>query len=153
MRADGVARAAPRKHSFVWLQGLGCGAVVTLAPGLAVLLGLLLAPGLLAMLLDREPGRPMARCVLLTGMATCVQPIEALWTNGQTLTAALGLLGNFQVVGTAWSAAAAGWLLAEVAPLGSRLVLEALARTRAARLRAEREALVEAWGFDAVKEP
>ena len=147
-----MAHPPKRQHSLVWLQGLGCGAVVTLAPGFAALLGALLAPGLLALMLDREPGHPMARCVLLMGMATCVPPIEALWSSGQTLAAAMNLLGDFQVLGTAWIAAAAGWLLAEAAPLGSRLVLEALARSRAARLRARRQELVEAWGFDSTGE-
>lgn len=147
-RAKPMAGVAKRQHSLVWLQGLGCGAVATLAPGFAVLLGLLLTPGLIALLFDREPGRPMARCVLLTGMAACIPPAEALWINGQTVAAALGLLGDFQVVGTAWSAAAAGWLLAELAPLGSRLVLESLARSRAARLRAQRQVLIDSWGFD-----
>ena len=141
-----MAKAAPRQHSMVWLQGLTCGAVVTLAPGVALLLGLLLGPGLLALVLDREPGRPMARCVLLMGLATCVQPLRALWSIGGSLTAALGLAGDIQVLGTAWSAAAAGWLMAELAPLGTRLVLEALARSRAAKLRVERDRLLAAWG-------
>lgn len=144
-----MARAAKRQHSLIWLQGLGCGAVVTLAPGFAALLGLLLAPGLVALPLDRQPGRPVARCLLLTGLAACVQPVQVLWSNGQTLSAALALLSDFQVLGTAWSAAAAGWLMAELAPLGSRLVLEALARSRIARLRARRQTLIDAWGFDA----
>ena len=141
-------QAAPRQHSLVWLQGLACGAVVTLTPGFALLLGALLAPGVLALLLDREPGRPMARAVLLLGLATCVMPVETWWANGQTIRAALGVLSGIQVLGTAWSAAAAGWLLAELAPLVSRLVLDAMARSRTARLQAERAALVEAWGVE-----
>jgi len=141
-----MAKAVRRQHSMVWLQGLTCGAVVTLAPGVAVLLGLLLGPGLLALLLDREAGRPMARCVLLMGLATCVQPLRALWSDGQSLAVALALAGDLQVMGTAWSAAAAGWLMAELAPLGTRLVLEALARSRAAKLRSERDRLLAAWG-------
>ena len=139
-------QAAPRQHSLVWLQGLTCGAVVTLTPGVALLLGVLLAPGVIALLLDREPGRPMARAVLLLGLATCVMPVETWWSNGQTIRATIGVLSGIQVIGTAWSAAAAGWLLAELAPLVSRLVLDAMARSRIATLQAERAALVEAWG-------
>lgn len=141
-------KTAPRQHSLVWLQGLACGAVVTLTPGIALLLGALLAPGILALVLDREPGRPTARTVLLLGLATCITPAEAWWTSGQTVRAALAVLSNLQVLGTAWSIAAAGWLLAELAPLVTRLVLDSMARSRAARLRTEREALVEAWGFE-----
>ncbi len=147
-----MARAVHRQHSLVWLQGLACGAVVALATGSALLLGVLLGPGLLALVLDREPGRPVARSVLLCGLAACVQPLYALWSNGQGVATAVALLGDLQVVGTAWSAAAAGWLLAELAPLASRLVLEVLAQSRAASLRAEREALEKAWGFDTTKD-
>ncbi len=55
-----VARR-PRRHSLVWLQGLGCGAVVALVPAMALLLGALLLPGVLAVVYDRQAGRPVAR--------------------------------------------------------------------------------------------
>ena len=42
----------------------------------------------------------------------------------------------------------AGWLLAEAMPIAVRAALEALSITRAARLRAERARLVEAWGLE-----
>ena len=142
-----AARAPSRPHSMVWLQGLTCGAIVTLAPSIALLLGVLLGPGLLAFVFDRDPGRPVARSVLLCGLAACLQPLRSLWAD-QSVDAALGLLGDVQTLGTAWSAAAAGWLLAELVPVGARLVLDALAQARAARLRAERAKLVENWGFD-----
>jgi hypothetical protein len=132
---------------MVWLQGLTCGAVVTLTPSMALLAAVLLGPGLLALLFDREPGRPMARSVLLCGLAACIQPLHTLWSD-QTLDAALGLLGDLQTLGTAWSAAAAGWLMAELVPVGARLVLETLAHARVARLRAERTRLAETWGFE-----
>lgn len=143
-----MAKAVKRQRSLVWLQGLACGAVVALAPGLALLGGVLLAPGLVALVLDREPARPLARCVLLMGLATCVPPLRLIWPQPQSVSTALALAGDMRVLGTAWSAAAAGWLLAELAPLGTRLVLEAMARSRIARLRAERAALVESWGED-----
>lgn len=147
-RVAAVARPARRQHSLVWLQGLACGAVVALTPGIAVLLAVLLAPGLVVLLLDHEPGRPTARCVLLIGLATCVHPLRVLWPQTQNVTAALDMVSDLQTLGTAWSAAAAGWLLAELAPLGAKLVLETLARARAAKLRARREKLVETWGDD-----
>jgi len=48
----------------------------------------------------------------------------------------------------AWSAAAAGWLLAEITPIAVRAALEGLGIARAARLRAERAKLVETWGLE-----
>src|SRR6185503_18887582 len=112
--------AARRQHSLVWLQGLACGALVTLATPTAILLGVLLAPALLAVLLDSEPGRPKARSISLCNMVASVEPLHVLWTSGHSIATASALLGNLQVIGKAWSAAAAGWLLAEVLPIGVR---------------------------------
>lgn len=144
-----MARAAgtERRHSFVWLQGLACGAVVTLVPASALLLAVLLGPAGLALLLDRDPGRPTARTVLLCSGAACVEPVRALWSAGHTTDAALALLGDIGVIGTAWSAAAAGWLLVELAPVAARIALEAQARARTSRLRAARAKLAAEWGF------
>jgi hypothetical protein len=143
---------APRRHSLVWLQGLGCGAVVALLPAMALLGGVLLLPGVLALLYellyDRQGGRPVVRAVLLAGAAAVVRPAIVLWNAGNSMDACLALLGDVRVVGTAWSAAAAGWLAAELAPIVVLTLLEAGVQTKAARLRAERERLVAEWGFD-----
>ena len=72
---------APRQHSLIWLQGLLCGAMVTLATPTALLLGVLLGPALLAIVLDREPGRPRARSIALCSMAAAVDPLRTLWTD------------------------------------------------------------------------
>ena len=71
---------------------------------------------------------------------------------GHSMATATALLGSFQILGTAWSAAAAGWLLAEMTPIAVRAGLEALGIARAARLRTERARLVEAWGPEASQE-
>jgi hypothetical protein len=148
-RADGaIAGTQPKQHSLVWMQGLLCGAMATLATPTALLLGVLLGPALRALMLDRQPGRPKARSIALWSMAACVDPLRILWESGHTLSGAAALLGNTQILGVAWSAAAAGWLLAEVAPIAVRVTLEALGISRAARLRAARAFLVEAWGLD-----
>ena len=142
-----VARA-PRRHSLAWLQGLGCGAVVALVPAVALLLGVLLLPGVLAVLYDREAGRPVARTVLLCGTAAAIAPVLALWGAGDTVDACLGLLSDLRVVGSAWSAAAVGWIVAELAPVVALVALEAMTATRAASLRAERARLLAEWGFE-----
>jgi hypothetical protein len=141
--------APTRQRSVFWLQGLLCGAVLTVATPTALLVGVLLGPGLVALLLDRQPGRPRARSIVLCGTAACVAPLQALWSAGHTLDTAMALLTHLDTIALAWSAAAIGWLLAEMAPIGARAVLEALSRTRAARLRALRARLVEEWGLQA----
>ena len=147
-KAAAVPPPPPRQRSLVWLQGLLCGAVVTLAPSTALLLGVLLGPALLALILDRQSGRPRARSIALCSMAASVDPLRALWASDHSISAASALLGNLSIVAAAWSAGAAGWLLAEIAPLGVRAALEAISLTRAARLRAARVQLMEEWGFD-----
>jgi hypothetical protein len=146
-----MSRAAsePRSGgSLVWLQGLACGAMVAFVPGVALLLGILLAPGLGALILDRQPGRPIARGILLCSAAACIAPVEQLWNGGQSVDVSLSILGDIRSIGTAWSAAAAGWLMAELLPIGVRAVLEATCLARAAHLRAARAKLVEEWGVE-----
>jgi hypothetical protein len=139
----------PRQHSLVWLQGLLCGAMATLATPTALLMGVLLGPALLAILLDHEPGRPRARSIALCSMAAAIDPLRTLWTAGHTIATAMAQLSNLRVVGIAWSAAAVGWLLAEIIPIAVRAALEGVSVARASRLHAERAKLVETWGLDA----
>jgi putative effector of murein hydrolase LrgA (UPF0299 family) len=133
--------------AVLWL-GLACGAVVTLVTPTALLAGALLAPGLAALATDHTPGRPVARCVLLSGLAATVAPVRELWEEGHTLAGSLALLTDPSTVGVAWTAAAAGWLLCELTPIFVRLMLDAGARSKTARLRAARERLETEWGFE-----
>jgi hypothetical protein len=135
-------------RSVVWLSGLACGVLAAIAPGVATLAAGLLAPGLVALKLDREPGRPMARTVVTCGLAGCVQPVITLWNTGQSFGAAVAIISDPATIGIAWGAAAAGWLVTQVAPLIIRVALEATALARAARLRSVRGRIVEAWGLD-----
>ena len=135
-------------RSLIWLQGLACGVLAAIAPGIALGVGGLVAPGLIALKLDKDPGRPVARTVLTFGLAGSVHPMLTLWNAGQSVDAALAILTDPAQAGPAWAAAACGWLIAQIAPLGVRAALEAAALTRAARLRAARDALIEAWGLD-----
>lgn len=139
--------AAHSPGSLIWLQGLLCGAVVTLATPSALLAAALLAPAVLAYRLDRQPGRPIARAILVCALAGMVHPLRALWAGGHSMPLALAMLGNAWTWLPAWAAAGGGWLLAELAPLGLRAVLELLAVTRAAQLRAQRARLETEWGI------
>ena len=156
-KAKARKAASPAKsegnRSVVWLSGLACGALAAIAPGTIVVAAALLAPGLLALKLDREPGRPAARTVLTCGLAACVQPVVTLWNAGHSVDAAWAIASDPWVCGVAWAAAGAGWLLIQIAPPGVRMVLEAGALTRAARLRAMRARVAEAWGLEDAARP
>jgi hypothetical protein len=102
--------------------------------------------------LDQDAGRPRARSIALFSMAASVGPLRTLWTSGHSLFTATTLLTDPRVVGTAWSAAAVGWLLTEMMPLAVRALLDALSTARKTRLEAERARLVEAWRLDGSSE-
>jgi hypothetical protein len=148
-RAKGGTRAAKPggERSMVWLQGLLCGALATLATPTAALFAILLLPGLVAVALDRAPSRPVARTMLLCGLAMCVAPVRLLWHDGHTLRIALAVAFDPQTLGLAWIVQAGGWLLSELIPFGVRMVLEAGSLSRAKKLRAERAEHEEEWGL------
>jgi len=144
---SGGARSETGNRPAVWLSGLACGVLAAIAPGIAILAAGLLVPGAVALRLDREPGKPVARTVLTCGLAGCVHPVITLWNMGQSFDAAFAIVSDPMTLGLAWSAAAAGWLLTQVAPLAVRAALEAAVLTRSVRLRAARSRIAETWGL------
>ena len=143
-RRAGEPRA---RRSLGWLNGLGCGVLAAMAPAMAVLLAFLAAPGLLALVLDRTPGRPVARAVLLFGLAASVGPAHALWESGMTMSACIEKLADPLVFGTAWAAAAFGWLVGEVVPFAVGFGLDRKRRARLALLEQARARYAEEWGL------
>ncbi|MBV9786047.1 MAG: hypothetical protein JO264_19775 [Acidisphaera sp.] len=100
------------------------GALATLATPMAILLLFLLWPGVLALVLDRAPGRPVARAMLFCGLAASIAPARRLWSGGMDMQLGLRLLGEPRVLVLAWGACFGGWLLAELVPVLVSLVLE-----------------------------
>jgi hypothetical protein len=145
MKRSGTATA--KRGSGLWLQGLVCGALVTLATPTALLAGVLLLPTILVYLTEAGEGRATLRAVLLFGLAASLRPMLALWTGGHTMDISLSLLTDFATPVVAWSAQGAGWLLSQLIPLVVRVTLEAQMRLEVARLRAERAKLAEEWGL------
>ena len=133
--------------SRLWVQGLVCGTVIAVAAPSVLLVAVLGLPGLLALLFDREPGRPIARNVLLFGAAVAMPSLAALWHAGRDWAACLDLLSDVGRVATAWALQAGGWLVGELAPLAVRAGMEATAAAQAARLRARRARYEEEGGL------
>lgn len=142
-----AARPNGKGHSLIWIQGLACGVLAALVPSLALMVAVLLGPGLIALALDHEPSKPVARAIVMAGLAACVRPVSALWSSGHGWDISMALISDIGTVGTAWSAAAAAWLLAEIAPIGVRVILEGAAIARTAQLRSARAKLQEEWGL------
>ena len=142
-----AARVQDSPHSLTWLQGLLCGALATLATPTALLVGVLFLPAIVAGLLDRQPGKPVARSVALFGLCGMICPVRSLWAAGHTIEAAATLAGDIDNLMWAWGGAVAGWLLVELAPVAVRAILEASTLTKTARLISKRAEYEQTWGF------
>ncbi len=81
------------------------------------------------------------------GLAASVGPAKTLWESGLDMPTSVQLMTDPLVFGTAWAAAAAGWLVGEVAPIIVEMVLTSARKLRAAKLEATRAKYAEEWGL------
>lgn len=142
------AKPAPRPGKGQWLPALACGLVILFARPTAMLLLIFLLPSAMALVSDRSPGRPVARAVLLFGLAAACHPLDILWRSGHRMEDAMALATDLPTIATAWAAQAGGWLLTQLLPIVMTAALEAQARAEAARLAKRRADLLEEWGDD-----
>lgn len=154
MKSVATAKPAQSKHTSKragtaglspWLQGVACGVLLIVAAPTALLGAALLLPTLLAMLAENQPGRPVARAVLLFGLAGACAPFNLLWHGSHRLADAMLIAADIRVLAVAWSAQAAGWLLSQALPLLMAAFIEAKTRITIARLQKRREQLWEEW--------
>lgn len=153
-RSAASRSAAPaRRGGGRWLQGLACGAVLTLAAPSALLFAILALPTLLVWIIDRDPDKATARNVLLFAAAMALPSLAALWQAGRGWEASLDLLTQVNRLAAAWAVQAGAWLLSELAPVLIRLSLDLSANNQAARLRARRASLEADWGLPPPADP
>jgi len=130
------------------VQGLLLGAALVGAPSLALLLVVLLAPGLLCLIAEPTPGRPQARASLLAGAACSLAPAWRLWTMGLGFGHALSLLADPRTLATAWFAGGLAWLACELTPLGIAFLFELQAERQRKRLGEQRAELIKEWNLE-----
>jgi hypothetical protein len=133
---------------IVLLLALGVGGLIALSPDIALPMAVLVLPGLLALIVDRSPGCGVARAVLLFQAAACVHPVVGAWYRCAGIDGCMSYLTEWPTVLRVWLAAAAAWVLAQIVPLGLKLLDDSRMRFRRAVLTARREALVAEWGLD-----
>ncbi len=133
---------------LVLLLALASGGLIALSPDIALPMVLLLLPGLLALVLDRSPGCGVARAILLFQAAACVHPVMGAWYRCAGIDGCMSYLTELPTLLPVWLAAAAAWVMAEVLPIGLKLLDDHRLRRRAASLLARRQALVEEWGLE-----
>lgn len=156
-KASAAARTIPVKHGkaeagkpsrglSMGLKGLICGGLIALATPTALLLGALTAPGLVFLLVDRQPGQPTARAMLLFAGAASVFPVRDLWLTSHTISAALNALGAPTTLLIACGASATAWLASELAPVIAGAIAQAIIAAKTAALRKARDKLIAEWG-------
>jgi hypothetical protein len=141
-----VSAAVPRRRSWLWLQGLACGAALSIATGPVILMAVLMAPGLISYAIERGDSKPASETMLLLSLATCFMPIRILWESGHSFDACIALLSDPGRVGLSWTAAGAGWLMEEGAGIIARQSSDLATRRRIAQLQKEKADLVAEWG-------
>lgn len=141
------AKRQPRQSRFL-LQGALAGGLIVAAPGVALLLGILLCPILVSYANESTPGRPLTRSMFLMGAAASILPLRNLVEQAATLAAALDLLSDPAYPLTAWIASGAGWLIGEVTYVTARFVTAAGTKRTIAAFERERTELAMEWKTD-----
>lgn len=128
-----------------YLLAIGLGALAMVAGGIALAGSVWLLPTLFAVLLEREPGRPMARAMALFGVAASLSGLLALWAAGGGVTVGLNAALDPASAVRSWSAQGTAWLLGELSPILLVLQAEATSGRQLRRLRAARRELEDEW--------
>jgi hypothetical protein len=138
------------RPSLIWLQGLGCGALLTFAAPMALLLGVLMAPSLATLVAEQEGERGTTRAVAFAGGAASLTPAWRLWSSGDSMEAAWASLLDPWVLGLAWGAGATAWALCQILAVLLRVVWDVREAARARAIEAELKASAAEWDLDGI---
>jgi hypothetical protein len=141
---DLTAPARPGR-STLWLQGLGCGALLTFAAPMALLLSVLFAPVALCSLAETGPRHSLRRPVALACAGAALHPAWRLWSSGDRMDQALSSLADPATLILAWGAGACAWAACQVTPVVLAGIWEWREAARARAIRAEIASLAAAW--------
>jgi len=126
--------------------GIGFGLGIALVPGLGLVVIVLLAPAAVGALLDRDPGRPLLRAMMLPACAAALLPVWQTWRLGAGFGAGMSILSDPATIGWPWVAAAGGWLAAQAGESLAVLLMGLRAARRKSALEARLAELDAEWG-------
>ena len=152
----GQQQAADKRRAPYVLQiGLSIVVVAALVFSLptVVLLFLGLLPAMVAFIVDDNPRKYAAKCVIATNFAGAWYFLLTLWTGDHSLTEAMAILTDVYAWLLMYSAAALGWLCFLWFPSIAALFMEMTAERRIAGLKSKQKRLIEAWGDGVVRAP
>lgn len=132
-----------------WLLLIGLLSLIFLPTMLVLVVSML--PTLAALAVDKTKERYLAMGIGALNFCGCLPAIVILWTEGQSLTVALSILGDVMLWLAPYGASAIGWLIyLSIQPVMASYYA-ATASQRLEELRSSRAALIEQWG-DALAE-
>jgi len=152
-------QSAPEAKGKGKLSGRTIGTAVLLVPAIAVLmpscilLGIGMAPTIVAYLVDRTREKYLSITVGLLNVCGVLPALVGLWSEGQSFSLALRLAGDPFTMVIAYGAAAVGWLIYLSLPLILGHYYTITTESRLQTLRNRQEGLVESWGEEIAGEP
>lgn len=118
----------------------------------ATVLAVGLVPTVVALIVDMTPGRYLTRCVIGLNIAGISPFMHTLWTGGNNMMTAVGIVTDALAWLVIYGAAAMGWLLFMGFP-GTVAVFQTLnAKRRIYVLQEKQKLLIEEWG-DSIRSP
>ena len=146
----------PRRKSAFGIKAiiylfLFFGVVISALPT-AMVLAVGLVPTIVALIVDITPGRYLTRCVVGLNIAGISPFMHKLWTGGNDMMTAVGIVTDSVAWLVIYGAAAMGWLLFMGFP-GTVAVFQTLnAKRRIYMMQEKQKSLLEEWG-DSIRSP
>lgn len=133
------------RSSLTWVLIVATFLLVIASPTMIILFfGLL--PTVVAYIIDRTKGRTATFCVGGINFVGVFPYIITLWTDTNTVGAAMAFVSDIFVMLVMYSSAAFGWLLFLAMPTVVSSFVLVLQQRKVAQLRAEQKELIEEWG-------
>ncbi len=141
------------------LSGRTIGTGVLLLPVIAVLmpsiilLGIGMAPTIVAYIVDRTSEKYQSITVGLLNVCGTLPALVRLWSDGQSYSSALQIAGDPFTMLVAYGAAGVGWAIYLAMPVILGHYYTTSTESRLHTLRARQNTLTEAWGDEIAGEP
>jgi len=133
------------RSNLTWILLILTFFLVIAAPTMIVFFfGLL--PTLVAYIIDRSKGKTATFCVGGINFVGVFPYIITLWTERNTIDAAMAIVSDLFVMLVMYSSAAFGWLLFLAMPTVVSSFVLVLQQRKVAQLRTEQKQLIEEWG-------
>lgn len=121
-------------------------AISLFAAPTALVVGVGILPGLLAILTDREPGRLTGMTVASINVITLTPILGKLWSTGNSMALAVQLSTSVFTWALMLMGALLGFMMIQMLPVAIGSVITARDKMRLERIRARQKQLVEEWG-------